>query len=107
MSLASPAALMARLEELDADLEVRGPALEEAARAWFIAKRDRERDRATAYLAAEGTVAERNAHADKATATMGALAEAEYEALRSVTRVIEARVGIGQTLLKAHGRAGS
>ena len=107
MSLSSPQQIMDRLEQLDRDLEARGPALESAARAWFIAKRDREKARAEVFLTTEGTVAVRSAHADKATATQGAGAEAEYEAIKAVCRVLETRVGIGQTLLKAHGRAGS
>lgn len=105
MSLSTPQDIMQRLEELDRDLAARGPALESAARAWFVAKRDRDKARATVFLTTDGTVAERNAHADKATATDGASAEAEYEALRAVCRTIETRVGIGQSLLRALGRA--
>lgn len=107
MSLSTPQQIMERLEELERDLAARQNLMESAARAWFIAKRDREKARAQVFLTTEGTVAQRNAHADKATATDGAREEAEYEAIRSVCRVIETRVGIGQTLLKAHGRAGA
>lgn len=104
-SLSTPQVIMARLEELDRDLAARGPALEAAARAWFIQKRDRDRRRAEVFLTSEGTVAERNAHADLATSTMGAPDEAAYEALKAVCRTIETRVGIGQSLLRAHGRS--
>lgn len=103
--LLTPQQIMARLEQLDADLQTRGPVLEQAARAWFIAKRDKERARAQVFLTTEGTVAERNAHADLATSTDGSREEAEYEALKAVCRTIETRVGIGQSLLRAHGRA--
>lgn len=104
--LSTPERIMLRLEELDRDLANRQNALEAAARAWFVAKREREKNRATTFLTTEGTVAERNAHADRAHATDGASSEAEYEALKAVVRVIETRVGIGQSLLKGHGRAG-
>lgn len=105
--LDSPHRIMARLQELEEDLGKRQNALESAARNWFVAKRERERDRAATFLTSEGTVAERNAYADRAHARDGAEAEAEYEALKAVCRVIETRVGIGQSLLKGHGRAGA
>lgn len=101
----TPDQVMDRLEALDVDLAVRGPALELAARAWFIAKRDKEKARAVAFLSAEGTIAERHAIADEKTATDGKAEEAEWEALRAVCRTIETRVGIGQSLLRAHGRS--
>lgn len=96
---------MQRLEELHDDLAVRQGELELAAFAWFVVKRDKEKARATAFIGATGTVAERNSIADEQTSTIGAQEEATYEALKAVTRVIETRVGIGQSLLRAHGRA--
>lgn len=105
--LSSPELIMKRLEEIDADLANRQNALEASARAWFIAKRDREKNIATEFLKAEGTVAERNAIANRLHCTDGAEHEAAYEALKAVCRVLETRVGIGQSLLRAHGRAGS
>ena len=94
-----------RLREIDADLEARVGVLERAALAWYQAKRQREHDRAVAFLKAEGTVAERNAEADKQTALDGSESEAEYESVRAVVRVLETRASIGQSLLKAYGRA--
>jgi hypothetical protein len=97
--------LIKRLEAIEQDLATRQPALEDAARKWFIAKRDKEKARAVAFLSAEGTVAERSAIADLQTALDGKQEEAEYEALRAVVRTLETRATIGQSLLKAHGRA--
>lgn len=102
--LSTAAQVMTKLEQIEHDLSVRQGALEAAARAWFIAKRDKERARAVAFLSAEGTVAERSAIADRDTATQGAQQEAEYEALRSVVRTLEARATIGQTLARTFGR---
>lgn len=107
MSLWTPAQIMERLQELEEDLGKRQNLLEDAARSWYIAKRDREKAIATTFLTTDGTVAERKAHADKAHAADGAREEAEYEALKAVCRTIETRVGIGQSLLKANGRTGS
>ncbi len=103
----APAQIMQRLEDIDRDLAVRAPELEEAAQGWFTAKRDKEQARAAAFLKAEGTVAERTAQAEAATGLVGVEHEAKYEAMKAVTRVLETRATIGQALLKAHGRAGS
>lgn len=104
--LSAPQLVMARLEAIEQDLAARQAALEAAARAWFMAKRQREHDRAVAFLSADGaTVAERNALADQATALDGREAEAEWEALRAVVRVLDTRASIGQSILKAQGRA--
>jgi hypothetical protein len=105
VTLSSPAAVMERLEAIERDLATRQPALESAARNWYIAKRDKEKARAVAFLGAEGTVAERSAIADRETALDGKQAEAEYEALRAVVRTMETRATIGMALLKTHGRA--
>ena len=43
--------------------------------------------------------------ADRETAREGAEAEAEWEALRAVVRVLDTRASIGQSILKAQGRA--
>lgn len=104
-TLSHPAAVQARLEEIERDLAIRQGALEAAALGWFRAKRDRERQRALAFIGATGTVAERTAIADRDTAMLGASEEAEYEALRSVVRVLETRATIGQSLLRSQGRA--
>lgn len=105
MSLSTPEQVMVRLEAIETDLAARQNALEAAARSWFIAKRDRERDRALTFIQSSGTVAERSALADQATATMGAQAEAEYEALKAVVRTLETRASIGQSILRAQSRS--
>lgn len=105
MTTLTPMTVQQRLEEIDADLALRLPTLEAAATAWYRAKRDREHARALAFIAAEGTVAERQAIADRDTARDGVEAEAEYEALRAVVRTLETRASIGMALLKSYGRA--
>jgi hypothetical protein len=103
--LTQPSAVMARLAEIENDLAARQNTLESAGMAWFKAKRDREKARAVAFLAAQGTVAERSAIADQKTAVDGKNEEAEWEALKAVVRVLETRASIGQSLLRAQGRA--
>ena len=100
----NPQTVIDRLDAIDRDLAARTNALEAAARAWFIAKRDREKARAVAFLRAEGTVAERSARADALTALDGKNEEAEWEALRAVVRTLETRASIGQSLLRSYGR---
>ena len=101
----STGTIQQRLEDIDADLAVRVDALEAAARAWFLSKRDREHDRAVVFLKTEGTVGERSSAADIATSMIGRAEEAEWEALRAVVRVLETRSVIGMALLKAYGKA--
>jgi len=105
MSLSTPAQVMARLEEIENDLANRQNVLESAACQWFVAKREREHKRAVEFLKAEGSVAERNAIADRSTAREGAQQEAEYEALKAVVRTLDTRASIGMSLLRAQGRA--
>jgi hypothetical protein len=93
--LSHVAAIQARLAEIDEDLAARQPVLERAATAWFKAKRNREEQRARAFMTADGTVAERNAHADIVTSLVGVNEEAEWEALKAVVRVLETRASIG------------
>lgn len=104
-ALSDPASVHRRLEGIEHDLAERQNALEDVALAWFRAKREREKSRATAFLEAEGTVAERNAIADKQTADIGMEDEAAYEAQRAVVRVLDTRAAIGMAILKSQGRA--
>lgn len=104
-ALSSPSEVLARLEMIEQDLAIRQNSLEAAAFAWFRAKRDREKAHAVAFLAATGTVAERSAKADRETAVMGSLEEAEYEAVKAVVRVLETRASIGQSVLRSQGRS--
>jgi hypothetical protein len=104
-TLSHPGAVMARLEEIDADLAIRQNTLESAAKKWFTAKREKEKARAVAFLSAQGTVAERAAKADEQTALDGKDEEAEWEAVKAVVRVLETRASIGQSILRSQGRS--
>lgn len=97
----SPGLVIARLEEIEHDLALRQNTFEAAALAWFKAKRDKEKARAVAFLGASGTVAERQAIADRETALDGKNEEAEYEALKAVVRILETRASIGQSVLRS------
>lgn len=101
----SPLEVMARLEAIEQDLATRQTDLETAAINWYRAKRDREKARAEAFLTAEGTVAERQAQADSATALDGRDEEAAWEAMKAVVRVLETRASIGQSILRSQARA--
>ena len=102
----TPESVMRRLDDLERDLASRQGELEAAAYAWFVAKRERERLWATAFLASgAATVAERKAEADLECAVYGKDDEARYEALKAATRVLETRASIGMSLLRSYGRA--
>lgn len=105
MNLSSPIQVMERLQDIESDLASRQNELEAAASAWFTAKRDRELAEAVAYAGASGPATERKIIADAAGAEVGAEEEGAWEGKRAVIRVLEARATIGQSLLKAHGRA--
>lgn len=96
---------MARLAEIENDIASRQLAYESAARNWAIAIREQKRHRALIFIEAEGSVAERNAIADRETALDGKEAEAEYVALRAVMQTLDSRASIGQSILRAQGRA--
>lgn len=102
--LTQPSAVIARLEEIERDLALRQNLLEAAAMSFYKIKRDREHARAVAFLTAEGTVAERNAVADRETALTGKQEEAEYESLKAVVRTLDTRASIGMAVLKSQGR---
>lgn len=103
--LDAPGPVIARLHEIETDLAKRQNLLEDAAKKWFIAKRDKEHRRAVEFLKASGTVAERNALADQETALDGKNEEALWEAMKAVVRVLETRASIGQSILRSQGRA--
>lgn len=105
MTLSTPQAVQARLEDIERDLAARQNALEAAALGWYRIKRDREHNWARAYVTANGPAHVRKAEADLAVATVGVAEEAEYEALKAVVRVLETRASIGQSLLRTQGRA--
>jgi hypothetical protein len=93
-----------RLEEIEADLAERQNDIEDAALQWFRAKRDREKSWAEAFIEATGTVPERKAKADLAVEGIGVEEEARYEAGKAVTRVLETRASIGQSILRSQTR---
>lgn len=105
VTLTHPGAVLARLEEIEQDLAIRQGAFEAAALAWFRVKRDKEKQRAVAFLRAEGTVAERSALAESETALIGVNEEALYEAMRGVMRTLETRASIGQSVLRSQARS--
>lgn len=105
MTLSSPAAVMARLEEIEADLRVAQNEIEAAAFAWFRAKREREQTEAMEFMRAEGTVEARRMQARRIASEIGADEEAVWEGKRAVVRVLETRSMIGTAILKAQGRS--
>lgn len=103
-TLSHPAAVLERLEAIEEDIAVRQNALEAAALSWYRLKRDKEYKWAVEYRKATGTVAAREAMADEQTALIGKDEEAEFEALKLVTRLLMARASIGQSILRSQGR---
>src|SRR5581483_5134585 len=97
--LTSPYAVMERLAEIEADLAEKQNEFEAAALAWFKAKRDREHDLAVEFARSVGSPTERRVVAAGATSGKGRDAEANYEALKGVVRVLETRASIGQSIL--------
>ncbi len=105
MTLSTPQAVEERLEGIEKDLAGLQNDYEAAALAWFTAKREREKARASAFLTAKGSVAARDAIAAVESALVGAPSEAVYEALKAKVRVLETRASIGQSILRAQGRS--
>lgn len=112
MSHSNPAAIMARLAEIENDLATRQNDLESAAddRARLI--RDWEKRLALSTARAQGG----DANARKQAALVLAAeqddlyerltdAEGRYAGLAAVVRVLDTRSTIGMALLKSHGRA--
>jgi len=105
MSLSSPAAVMVRLEEIEADLAERQNELETAAFDWFKCKRERERTEAMEFMRAEGPVESRRQQARRIAAAIGAEEEGRWEGMRAVVRVLETRAMVGTAILKSMGRS--
>ena len=103
----TPAQIIERMEEIDADLSERQRELEQAAEGWTRKKRDKELAWARAYTRAHGerNVTDRKAAAIEASEMIGIDEEARFTALKSVVDVLQTRSMIGMALLKAHGRA--
>jgi hypothetical protein len=104
MTLSSPQQVTARLEAIDADLAVLQNEIEAAAWDWFVAKRKQEKNRAEAYLRAEGPVETRKAIALVQTATQAMEAEAAWEGKKAKLKTLETRATVGQSILKSQGR---
>jgi hypothetical protein len=106
VELDSPALVMRKLAEVEADLAERQNSFETSTGNWYTAQREIKRAHAIALLSSdEKSVTEKKAHADiAATACEGSLYEAEYEALKAVIRVLEQRSMILMALLKSQGR---
>lgn len=102
----TPAQIIERLEQIDADLAERQNEYEQVAEDWTRAKREKELAWARAYTMASGAknVTDRKAAAIEASELIGLDAEARYTGLRGVVEVLTTRSMIGQSLLKAHGR---
>ena len=105
MTLSNPAAVQSRLEALDDDLAAFQNQVEDAAMAWFTAKREREKAHASSFLTAKGSVAARNAIAEVETATEGMDAEATWEGKRHLLKALETRANVAMAILKSQGRA--
>lgn len=104
-ALSDPGLVLARLEEIENDLAGRQNEFEDAALAWFRAKREKEKAWAVWFIESVGTVAERKAVADRETALVGMEEEAAYEATKAVVRTLETRASIGQSILRSQARA--
>lgn len=100
----SPAQIMQRLEDIEADLAERQNEYAEVSEAWTRSKRDKEKAWADAYMGASGQVTDRKAAAIQASAEVGLEDEAKYVGLKGVVEVLNTRAMIGMGLLKAHGR---
>ncbi len=105
MTLSTPQAVEERLEAIEKDLAELQNDFEAAAFNWYLAKREREKAEAEAFLTAKGSIAARQAVAKVQTAHDGVEREARYEALKAKVRVLETRANIGMALLKAQGRS--
>jgi len=104
----NPQQLIERLEQVDQDLAERQNQVEDLAVRWFRAKRDREKAYAIAFLSADGTAGERDAHAKLAAHTVddGSI-EGEWEGAKAAVRALETRASVGQTLVRSNVRLSS
>jgi hypothetical protein len=109
MSLASPAEVQNRLEQVDAELGLRLNALEKAAFDWYRAKPQRDKLWAQTYIGFNGPAHLRKVAADGRVAEELEWAELEglYEGLRAVVRGLETKASIGQSILRAQSRVGA
>ena len=104
MTFSDPGAVINRLSEIENDMAARQNAYESAARKQIIALRQQKHARAVEFMNAEGSVAERTALAERATALDGMQEEAEYVALKAVMQTLSERASVGQSILRAQAR---
>ncbi len=104
--LSAPYLVQERLEGIERDLAERQNAYENAARQWYGAQREINRQKAYSLLNSDRkSVTEKKAEGELAAYDVeGASAEAEYEALRAAVKVLETRATIGMSILKSQGR---
>jgi hypothetical protein len=111
-SFDAPAPIIGRLDDIDLDLASRQLEYEKAAGERARLVRDWDKRLAIHSRTANGP----NAEVRKATALVAAIeqddlyerltdAESVFDAMRTAVRVMETRVGIAQSILKAQGRA--
>jgi hypothetical protein len=105
VTLSNPAAVQARLEEIDSQLAIALNGMEDCALAWFRSKRDREVEEAETYAISGGSATERKILADAAGAQIGVEEEARWEVRKLTVRVLETQANIGMAILKAQGRS--
>ncbi len=103
--------VMRRLSDLDTELQAMTREDTHPAERYVRAKREWERQFAETYLQQEGTVKERESKTIVKLYTAGVYknyvnAEAAYEGWAANFRVVDKRVSVGQSLLKAFEREG-
>jgi hypothetical protein len=104
IDLSTPAGVMSCLADVGRELAERQNEFEQTARDWTAAKREIELERAKGLITATGdTVTERKAFAEKQLDPDLFAHEVEYEAHKTVLRVLELLVSVCQSLLKAQG----
>lgn len=101
--LTDPAVVMHTLTQIENDLALRQGFYEAAALKWFQAQREIGRVKAIALLGSDApSVTAKKAEGDLAAYDVeGAAAEAEYESLKAVIRVLEQRSMVCMAILKA------
>ncbi len=102
--LSTPTSVIDRLEEIDHELAIRQNLYEEAARAWYTMLGTVTKNKAIEFRKAEGNSTERREAANEIHGEDGSREQAEFEALRAVIKVLEARAMVGMAILKSQGR---
>jgi hypothetical protein len=106
-TLAHPAGIMDRLDDIDSRLAVLADEFEPVAKAWFEHRKKRDEAYAKAYVAATGNHSERRELALLASSGIGVDEEAAWEGKRAVLKTLETRSMVGASLLKLQTRMGA